>query len=188
MTMTQPLVYPESLGPWTVDDLERLPVDNGQRYELVDGTLLMSPMPAIPHVRATNRLRRLLERQAPDEFEVGQDAGVTIGGPYTYFVPDIFVVRASAYDGDGKEFDHADILLVVEVISPSSSSIDQVLKRHYYARVRVASYWIVDQRARTLTALRLDGDAYREEAVVQAGTTWQTEEPFPLSLDPADFL
>lgn len=186
--MTQPLVYPDSLGPWTVDDLERLPVDNGQRYELVDGTLLMSPMPAIPHLRVTTRLRRLLERQAPAEVEVGENAGVTIGGPYTHFVPDIFAVRASAFESDGKEFDHADILLVVEVISPSSSSIDQVLKRHYYARIGIPGYWIVDQRARTLTALRLDGDAYREEAVVKVGSTWQTDQPFPLSLDPADFL
>jgi len=188
MTMTQPLVYPEALAPWTVEDLDRLPVDNGQRYELVDGTLLMSPMPAIPHLRVTNRLHRLLDRQAPQDVEVGENAGITIGGPRTCFVPDIFVVKGSAYDSDDKELNPADVLMVVEVLSPSNSGIDLVLKRHYYARVGIPSYWIVDQKGRTLTVLRLDGDAYREDAVVQPGTTWQTDEPFPLSLDLEDFL
>jgi Uma2 family endonuclease len=188
MTMTQPLVYPGALDPWTVEDLDRLPVDNGQRYELVDGTLLMSPMPAIPHVRVTNRLHRLLDRQAPQDVEVGQNGGITIDGPRTYFVPDIFVVQARAYDSDEKELDPADVLMVVEVLSPSNSGIDLVIKRHYYARAGIERYWIVDQQARTLTVLRLDGAAYREDAVVRPGATWQTDQPFPLGLDLAEVL
>ncbi|HKA05225.1 MAG TPA: hypothetical protein VKD67_12890, partial [Acidimicrobiales bacterium] len=80
----------ESFAPpvdgWTVDDLYQLP-DIGVRYELFDGSLLVSPSPILRHARATNRLRRLLERQAPDDVEVGQDAGVTIHGRRTYFIP-----------------------------------------------------------------------------------------------------
>jgi Uma2 family endonuclease len=189
MTMTQPLVHPDSFRPWTVEELEQMLVDNGMRYELVDGTLVVSPMPAIPHLRITNELHLLLARQAPDDIKVGQNGGVSIDRPRTYLVPDIFVVRASAYDEDDeKELDPGDVLLAVEVLSPSSVSVDRLLKRHYYAKAAISSYWIVDRRARTLTVLCLDGDAYVEEAVVKAGTTWRTNRPFPFSLDLAEVL
>jgi hypothetical protein len=50
-------------------------------------------------------------------------------------------------------------------------------------------YWIVDQRQRTLTVLRHDKQTgYEEVAVVAPGTTWHTDVPYDLALDPADFV
>jgi Uma2 family endonuclease len=188
VTMTDALPhYPSPGQPWTIDDLKLLPED-GMWYELVDGSLLVSPMPAIPHGRAANRLRRLLDKQVPPDLEVIQDIGVAIGGRTTYLVPDIFVVRASALGGDGDNIDPTDVRLVVEVLSPSNRGRDLVLKRHYYAAGGIPHYWIVDPLAHTLTVLTLDGDAYREERIVAAGTTWLTDEPFRLALDSAEFL
>jgi Uma2 family endonuclease len=62
------------------------------------------------------------------------------------------------------------------------------VKRHHYAVGGIAHYWIVDPEARTVTVLQLDDAAYVERAVVKAGETWRTDQPFPLTLSPAEFL
>jgi Uma2 family endonuclease len=151
MTVTDFPVAPEHADGWTVDDLDQLP-DDGLRYELIDGSLLVSPPPFMPHGRSTNRLHKVLIGQVPAGFEVGQNLGVTIDGPHTCLVPDLFVVRAAAYDKHNY-LDQKDVLLVVEVLSPSSRSRDLLLKRHYYAGGGIPRYWIVDPTARTLTVL-----------------------------------
>ncbi|HEV7899681.1 MAG TPA: hypothetical protein VGP31_17745 [Planosporangium sp.] len=46
----------------------------------------------------------------------------------------------------------------------------------------------MDPDARRLTVLTLDGDTYSDRAVVEPGQVWQSEDPFPLAIDPADFL
>jgi Uma2 family endonuclease len=63
VTMTESFAPPAD--GWTVDDLYQLP-DIGVRYEIFDGSLLVSPAPHKRHVRAVTLLRRLLDRQAPD--------------------------------------------------------------------------------------------------------------------------
>jgi Uma2 family endonuclease len=80
------------------------------------------------------------------------------------------------------------VVAVVEVLSPDSAGHDLITKRHQYGQAGIRHYWIVDPSNRTLTVLRHDGAAgYEEVAIVKPGTTWQTDDPFPLSLDPADF-
>ena len=96
---------------------------------------------------------------------------------------------ASAVEGDESEFAPADVALVVEVLSPDNAGDDLVMKRHQYGKAGIPHYWIVDQKARTLTVLRHDGaDGYQEVATVRPGERWETEEPFCLALDPADFV
>jgi Uma2 family endonuclease len=84
-------------------------------------------------------------------------------------------------------FDPAEVLAVVEVLSPSSVGHDQITKRRFYGHVGIRHYWVVDPPNRTLTVLRHNGAGYDEVAVVKPGTTWRTDDPFPLALDPADF-
>jgi Uma2 family endonuclease len=185
VTMTESLTPP--LAGWTVDDLYQLP-DTGVRYELFEGSILVSPPPALRHSRAANRLRNLLARQAPADIEIAQDTGVTVHGRRTYFIPDVCVVRAAAFDKDDDQLDQDDVLLAVEVLSPSNPGNDLVLKRHYYAAGGIPQYWIVDPKARRLTVLTLDGATYADRAVVEPGQVWRSEQPFPLTIDPADFL
>jgi Uma2 family endonuclease len=191
MTVTDsfvhPFVHPQPGQPWTIDDLDGLPEEGG-RYEIVDGSLLVSPHANIRHFGVAGMLRRLLDRQAPDDVFVGQDGGVQVKGGTSYFVPDVMVVRSAALERIDKSFLPTEVLLVVEVLSPSNSGRDLVLKRHYYAAGRIPRYWIVDPTARTLAVLELDGETYRESAVVAPGTSWKSDQPFPLTLDPADFL
>lgn len=187
--MTEYLTHPEFGQPWTIDDLEKLPRDNGMRYEIVDGSLLVSPHAVLRHTRVVNRLRRIIDAQAPADLEAAQEAGVTVQRRRSYFVPDLLVAHRSAVDNDVADYlDQADLVLAVEVLSPSNPGNDLVLKRHYYAAGGIPHYWIVDPEARTLTVFALDGETYVERAVVKPGETWRTDEPFPLTLDPADFL
>lgn len=67
--MTSMQVLPRGTEDWTVDDLANLP-DEGLRYELVDGMLLVSPAPRLVHQRAGGRLFRLLAAACPAHLEV----------------------------------------------------------------------------------------------------------------------
>ena len=185
--MTESFAHPMAGEAWTIDDLERL-ADDGLRYEIVDGSLLVSPHAVVRQFGAAGLLRDLLARQAPDDVFVGQDGGVQVEGGSSYFVPDVVAIWRAALTAGGRYLQPADVLLAVEVLSPSNAGVDLLLKRHYYAAGGIPHYWIVDPDKRTLTALVLDGAAYREVAVVEPGTTWRIEQPFPLALDPADFL
>src|SRR2546430_1418308 len=129
VTMPEPFTHPEVGQPWTIEDLAKLPDDDGVRYEIVDGSLLVSPQAGKSHGRAANRLRRLFDRQAPSDVVALQDMGVNVEQRRSYFVPDVFVVPVDAFDkGDDDSFDQSDVLLVIEVLSPSNPGNDLVLK------------------------------------------------------------
>ncbi|MFC0004192.1 Uma2 family endonuclease [Micromonospora siamensis] len=177
--MTSP-ARPDRGAAWTVDDLPDLP-DDGQDYEIFDGSLLVSPHADVFHGAVANRLRRLLDRQAPAGLLVGQDIGVSAKRS-SYFVPDLFVAREEALDRGGPALDPADVLLVVEVVPPGNAGRDLVLKRHEYAVADIPTYWLVEPRKQSLTVLRNVGGVYREAAVVTGTEPWHSETPFPLEL------
>jgi Uma2 family endonuclease len=185
MTVAHPLGPPVIGRPWTLDDLDSLP-DDGYRYEIFDGSLLVTPPPPVPHFRATTKLHRLLDRQAPDEFVVGENGGV-YPNRTNYYIPDLIVLRAECLEGAGRGFTPADVLLAIEVVSPNNPGNDLVLKRHAYAVAGIREYWIVDERDRTLRVLGPDGKGgYAERAAVRAGERWRADEPFPLEIDPGE--
>jgi Uma2 family endonuclease len=184
MTMTD-TVGPRTRDWWTIDDLFDLP-DDGMRYELVDGSLLVSPAPIPRHAEVEFDLRELLQRQAPTGIVVSGNAGIQIGNKYTYLIPDLYVIPRAAFRAHPKYLMPADVMLAVEILSEHGRARDLVLKRHYYASVGIPRYWIVDPFEHTLTVLALDGDEYAPE-VVPAGKPWRADQPFPLDLDPAEF-
>ena len=170
--------------PWTIEDLERLP-DIGFRYEIIDGSLVVSPVPAKPHWRVTYRLRRLLEPQAPPQFVVSaENPGIRIDDGHSYLVPDLAVLHTASLAGDQLGFEPADYALVVEVLSPSNRSHDLVTKRYHYGTAGVPQYWVVDPRSRQMAVLVHDGQGgYTDTAVVTPDKAWQTDEPFSIELD-----
>jgi Uma2 family endonuclease len=185
MTVTHPLEH--AFGQlWTIDDLERLP-DDGNRYEIFDGSLLVSPHADASHGLVSNKLRRLLDRQAPDDLFVGQDVGVS-RKISSYLVPDLFVVRTAAFEQARAALPPSAVELVVEVLSPGNRGRDLVVKRHEYAAAGIPLYWIVDPMERLMHVLELDGGAYREAETVRPGDAWRTTRPFPISLDLRDVL
>src|SRR5262245_32856514 len=169
--MTNPLVDHQFGAPWTIDDLVGI-ADDGNRYEIVDGSLLVSPTPDTFHLRATTTLDRLLDRAAPPDLCVSAATpGVSVKDGRSYFIPDVAVFQRSVLATRIQAMNPRDVLLVVEVLSPSNAGTDLITKRHYYAEAGVPQYWIVDQDSKTLTVLRLDetGKHYREHAEVHAG-------------------
>ncbi|MGH3664317.1 MAG: Uma2 family endonuclease [Micromonosporaceae bacterium] len=176
---------------WTIEDLLQLP-DDGNRYEIAHGSLLVTPPPALKHFRSTHRLCEILQRQAPPEIMVsGVGVGVDfrdVPGGKSFYIPDVLAIPEAAVERDGLAFDPSEVLLVVEVHSPSNAANDRVLKRHDYGAVGIPWYWMVDPAERLLTVLKHNGKhGYDAVAAIKAGDTWETDDPFPLTLDPADF-
>lgn len=140
---------PELAKRWTREEVLALP-DDGNRYELLDGELLVSPSPKGIHQRA---VWALYDRIKPygREHRIGltglapSDLDLRSG---QLLQPDLFVVPLQ----EGREPlewpEFGVPLLVVEVLSPSTALSDRNRKRHRYQRSGVAEYWIVDTDAR----------------------------------------
>jgi Uma2 family endonuclease len=135
------------------------------------------------------KLRRLLEARSPQHLLAVENVGVLIGGGRSLFVPDLTMVRAEALTRRAAALQAPDALLVVEVLSPGNAGRDLVIKRHEYAAGGIPQYWIVDKNERTLTVLRQpeQGKGYLDATIVKAGERFENDDPFPISLDPADF-
>ncbi|MEO7084803.1 MAG: Uma2 family endonuclease [Gemmatimonadaceae bacterium] len=136
---------------WTVDDLLDLP-DDGNRYEIIDGELFVTPAPAWRHQEAVGALYSRLRGYA-DQQRIGHvfAAPADVGFSRTRLVqPDVFVVPLV----DGRRPEHFDevrrLLLAIEVLSPSTSRADRVAKRMLYRSENVSEYWIVDLDARII--------------------------------------
>jgi len=191
MTMTSsPPAQPGHGGAWTIEDLVDLP-DDANRYEIRDGSLLVTPPQNVPHFSATSLLSRLLDRAAPDRLMAsGVGLGINIDRRRTYYIPDIVVVERDALKTRGLAVEPSAVRLVVETLSPSTRRRDLVAKRHDYAMAGIPQYWILDHNRETLTVLRLDGTGkqYVETAVVRPGERWHTDEPFALTFDLGEIL
>ncbi|KAA1419160.1 Uma2 family endonuclease [Nocardioides humilatus] len=167
--------------PLTVDDLEGMP-DDGHRYELIDGTLIVSPGPAVPHQRVVSRLLQLLFSAQTDEVEVFTAPLDVRLADDTQVQPDILVVAREAAAGRTIE---AAPLLAVEVLSPSTKLIDLNLKKARYERAGVASYWVVDPDDGRLIAWELRDGRYAKVADILSGQEWTAAAPFPVTVRPA---
>ena len=131
---------------WTPGEVLALP-DDGNRYECIDGVLLVSPSPNATHQRLVTRLCLLL-----GPYVESQRLGEALVSPADIRLhtdnlvqPDLFVIPAEA--GAPVVRGWADVralLLAVEVLSPSTARYDRTLKRRYYQRAQVSEYWIVD--------------------------------------------
>jgi Uma2 family endonuclease len=98
------------------------------------------------------------------------------------------VTTEEAVNSDGRLLVAADVLLVVEVLSPSNRKVDLEKKPNGYGAAGVPSYWIVDNVNRALTVLtEPHAGGYRREETIKAGDKWATDAPFAVTLDPADF-
>ncbi len=169
-TMTRTTV---PAGPWTVDDLDDFPEGSTTRYELVDGALLVSAEPSLQHQRVNAQVLRLLQDHAPPELEVFLPVDVRLS-PVRQIAPDVIVVRRE--DATGRRLERPP-LLVVEVLSPSTRTVDLVLKRRVLEEAGVPSYWLVDPDDGVVTVLELADGGYRE---VARGDDVTVERPFPV--------
>ena len=136
---------------WTFDDLEDLP-DDGNRYEIIDGELFVTPSPAWPHQQAIAELFLLVNAylaRVPVGFAYFAPADVVFS-PRRAVQPDLFVVPPVEGRRPTSFSAVRHLLLAVEILSPSSARADRVAKRMLFRDEGVAEYWVVDLDARTI--------------------------------------
>ena len=155
----------------TIDELDALdlPMDNGLRYEIIDGELYVSRQPHYGHQLASNEIQVALtvwSRQT--------GAGRVYPAPGVVFAPDdaaapdvVWISRerlaeAVSDDPEDGRF-YAAPELVVEILSRGTQSTrrDREAKLEMYARHGVREYWIVDWRQHTVDVFRHDGERLR---------------------------
>ena len=166
-----------------LEDLYTTP-DDGNRYEILDSALVMTPAPNRSHQRAVLRLAMLLNGPARElGYEVFTAPFAWRIGPGQVPEPDVIVAAAAAITERAVEGPPA---LVVEVLSPMGQARDLHEKRRVYADGGAAWYWIADPDAPSLTVLRLVGGEYVEDAHVIGGEAYEADDPFRVRVVPED--
>lgn len=137
------MAMPVPVPSYAIDDLERFPND-GNRYELLDGHLLVTPAPLPSHQVVISRLQAELMGyvQAPGAALVVGPGAVEIA-PKTHLEPDILVFPTD--QPLGRKWNAiGNWWLAVEVFSESSVIYDRDFKRNAYLAMGVAEVWLVD--------------------------------------------
>jgi Uma2 family endonuclease len=146
---------PQTETRWTAKLVRALP-DDGKRYELVSGELVVTPSPAPLH---QSILAALYDRMSPYLQRTG--AGRLLWSPADLafgedeiLQPDLFVLPASLPLEFRAWSEVTTLLLAIEALSPTTARYDRILKRRRYQRAGVPEYWIVDPDARVIERWR----------------------------------
>ena len=150
-------------SPFTYGDLEDLP-DDGNRYELSFGSLIVTPAPSTRHQALAAAMAAFLHAHKLPSQRVLVEAELVIQDDVVKR-PDLQVVDENLVGGQSV-VGVPD--LVVEIHSPATRVLDLTEKRLVYAKAGVPAYWMVDPDASTLTVLELNDEGYEEIAVVDA--------------------
>lgn len=169
---------------WTVADLEQLP-DDGNRYEILHGELLVTPLPSNGHQGVAGRLFVRIASWCASHIDWAcrTPAGVYISDT-NWLEPDIAVYPAPEYSAlPWREMPPP--LLVVAVASPSTRRRDRHRKRPAYLSHGVHEVWIVEEEQRVMerwTAASEFPETHRD------GITWALDTALPPLVVTADEL
>ncbi len=167
----------------TYEDLMKIP--DTMVAEIIDGELIVSPRPAIPHARATaavaGDLFGTFDRAPGDP--AGPGGWWLLFEPELHLGPDVIVPDLAGWRRtrlpvlpNVAAFEIAPDW-VCEVISPSTGAVDRGRKIRIYAREQVSHLWIIDPILRTLEVYRFEGSRW-VVAGTYAGTEAVRAEPF----------
>lgn len=159
-------------GEWTYNDYKALP-DDGRRYEIVNGVLLLMPSPNRSHQKVALEIASYLRTHvqtaglgevyiAPFDVELADD---------TVFQPDVLVVLNANLDKATEDGVIGAPDLVVEVISPYSGPHDRITKYEKYARAGIPEYWLANPEKRTVEVMVLEDGTYRSPGIFQGQDT-----------------
>ena len=170
---------------YVYEDLLTMP-DDGRRYELLEGDLLVSPSAKPRHQAIVTNLtmilgvlqKRGLGRVYPAPLDVVLDQ-------HTVFEPDVVFIRAERLDIVTERNVSGPPDLVVEVLSESTRSVDLGRKLRAYGKYGVGEYWVVDPDANTVQVFRSEDGLFVDQGAVGTGA----ELPFlGASIDVSDIL
>jgi Uma2 family endonuclease len=181
------MAMPAETTEWTAEMARALP-DDGNRYEVLDGELFVTPAPSRHHQRA---LKRLYDSLNP--YVVKHSIGEMLWSPSDIefsprrlVQPDVFVAPAGPGIPSSTWRDISALILAIEVLSPSTARADRSQKRTIYQDQRVPEYWIVDLDARVVERWRPDDE--RPEVLADT-LLWQPRaDAAPLSIALPEFF
>jgi Uma2 family endonuclease len=170
----------------TYDDYAAMPED-GHRYELCEGDLVMTPSPRPRHQSVVGNLHLVMAEHVREHAlgEVYLSPVDVILSRITVLQPDLVYVEQGRLGIVTERAIEGAPTLVVEVLSPSSSARDRGVKQALYARYGVPNYWIVEPATRNVQALRLGGASYETVAALDAIAPAVLPPLDGLTLDPA---
>ena len=143
----------------TYDDLESIPQEHeSDRHELIDGELVVTPVPGTMHQIISMNIVHAVDRYVVAEglgmvFHLPTGVRLT---PDNLLIPDVIFVAQERLHVIGPKTIDAAPDMVVEILSPGTRQRDLTTKRNLYARFGVQEYWIVDPDARAVTVLALN--------------------------------
>jgi Uma2 family endonuclease len=158
--------------------------DDGMRYELVHGELLVSPSPRTPHQVVVGRLYAWLFTycaRVPVGRAMLSPADLSWGKDDILVQPDVFVMGLQ-YSMESTWEEMFEFPLFIEVLSPSTARYDRFTKRRLYQEMGVPMYWMVDIPERRVEVWT-PGATFPQYLSEQV--TWQpagAKEPFVVDL------
>lgn len=156
---------------YTYEDYRSTPED--KRYQLLDGELIMTAAPRRAHQKAGMKFTLRLGNYVEEN-----DLGEVYIAPFDVVLSDtdvvqpdlLFVSKERLYIINDDNVRGAPDL-VIEILSPSTASIDRNFKRALYARHGVKEFWLVDTDARNITVMLLREHGYEIIGIYGEGQT-----------------
>lgn len=167
---------------WTTADLNLFPED-GKRYEIIDGELIVTRAPQWSHQKVVGRIFSALDgwSQVSGLGEAAINPGI-IFTDEDNVIPDVVWASNRRLDRLMDEAEHLTGApeLVVEVLSPGEKNEqrDRQLKLKLYSQQGVQEYWIVDNILQQVQVYR------RDNAVLTLVITLQSEDALTSPLLP----
>ena len=173
----------------TAEEYDKLPHGLRRRVEVIDGYVRVSPSPSYMHQRVSTQLVISLSRQLPGGLECITTVDVRLqDDPLCVRIPDILLVKTER--SDDRVLKPLDVLLAVEIASPSTERVDRLHKHVEYANAGIPHYWLVElerDEDAALRVFRLRGGKYQRAGVHHTGVA-RLREPFPIEIDIAGLM
>lgn len=172
--------------PLTLEDFEEIrDVDDGHRYELIDGVLVVTPSPVPVHQRVVTRLWHVLSSAAPTGYEVFVAPLDIRLAADTVVQPDILAATAASIAESRIE---GPPVLAVEVLSPSTRHFDLSLKHARYEAAGCPNYWVVDPHEPRIRCWHLSSQGYQLVADAIGDQMTVPTEPWQIVFSPSDLI
>ncbi|MCL6478032.1 MAG: Uma2 family endonuclease [Peptococcaceae bacterium] len=137
-----------------------LKIDDGQRYELIEGELVLTPSPGFMHQHLTVVIERILWEHVKK-----RGLGLVLTAPFdiipaenVVLQPDVMYISRERYSLITENCMKGAPDLVVEILSPSSGRRDRLQKSRLYLRFGVKEYWVTDPAVQTLEIFSAQGE------------------------------
>ncbi len=153
---------------YVYEDLLTMP-DDGKRYELLEGDLLVSPSAKPRHQRIVSNLDRMFGRLEEQGFGQGYVAPLdVVFDRHNVFEPDVLFIRSERLGIVTEKNVSGAPDLVVEVLSDSTREVDLGRKLRAYSRFGVPEYWVVDPDANTMQIFHRENGALTDKGMLVA--------------------